>query len=622
MQNRFLFVIATIVGLMPNVAGAVTFFTEDFESYTMDGDVSTVGNPGTGTPWIITNTLATVETEAQWHLLDTKSAAGAFGFPPTINVGPATLDGGSTPSYDPTGEAPGGLFMLSRADGLPPGFPTFPAGTSPADPGLIDDDPYDSRIDNGTYTGAANDIITPSFSTVGASGDVWLHTSVASNLTDNGQAIFDVDVSTDGGANWVNKFRRIAPGSGRNIASADFDADIDVDGADFLTLQRLFDYTDCTTCGANPNDIDEHRRDSDQRFSDWTKSYGPYTPLVATVAAGNAGGHHGELDLNLGAIGGASEVQVRFRHFESRDDQFIMIDNVVVDENAPAGSASETIFSEEFSTMDLGQMEAYTFTFFDGFFGSDTGGGSGTLSGHSWGAQDRPSPSRANGRYEVGVVGSKGVNHLGHPTAEGPMGQVPFAIIDSAAEEDGVDPDGDNTQVERLSTPVFDLTGYSTVILEWDDETLFDGEPLLAKNVGSVVLMVDDDSNTGPSDGDSILSEPDKADIDFAAPYLPYDQFAGGLFDGGEDPIFMHHRLDVSAILAEEAAKPGGDISAVYVAFQYKGEDNEYWAVDNILITGELAALAAVVPEPSCLLLALLGIPALAPARRRVRARQ
>ena len=128
--------------------------------------------------------------------------------------------------------------MISFSDGIQPGTqPYSPDGTSPADPGLDDDDPWDSRINNGSYTGASNDMITPSFSTVGATGDVWLHASVSSQLGDNEQAIFDIDVSTDGGSTWVNKFRRISPGTGRDIAQGDYDADLDVDGIDFLRVR-------------------------------------------------------------------------------------------------------------------------------------------------------------------------------------------------------------------------------------------------------------------------------------------------------------------------------------------------------------------------------------------------
>ncbi|NOY43482.1 MAG: PEP-CTERM sorting domain-containing protein [Planctomycetes bacterium] len=654
MNYRFLLAIA-LVALLPSAVtfaagGSTVFFSEDFESYALDPDVAGTFNPGTGTPWTISNTAATVETEGQWYLVDTKSTATAFGLPSEVNFGPATVGGTTTPGYDPTGAAPGGRFMISRADGIPPvvlpgsGFPTLPGGSVPLDPQLPGGTEYENRIDNGTYTGASNDIITPSFSTAGATGNVWLSASISANLNDGGQAIFDIDVSTDGGVTWVNRLRRIAPGSGRDIANGDFDSDLDVDGADFLSQQRLMNFADCLTCGpggsasVDPHDLDSNRRPTDQRFSDWEKAFqGVYTPVVATTAAKNAGGLHGELGLDLGNLGGATDVRVRFRQFESRDDEFIAIDNVVVSEVAPPGSASVTIFSEDFNDLltlgsagfGLGQMGVYEFTDPTTFlFGNDLGGG-GSRSGFSWGAQDRttisysdegsdgsidplqgPPVLNTTGRYDVGVVGNKNVNNLGHPVAEGPNGEVPFAIIDPQSEIQ-VPGGGGSRQSERMYTPVFDLTAYDTVILEWEDETIFDGTPF-AGSVASVVVMLDDDLTPGPSNGDTILNEPDKLAGTYD-PYLPYDQFAGGAFAGGDDPIFERRRIDVTASAA--------GVSNVYFAWQFRSERTDYWAVDNILVTGELSGAAFAVPEPSSLLLAVLGIPAFASVRRRRRVR-
>jgi len=635
MQIRFLFVIAAIVSflpsvLLPNLAEAVPFFSEDFESYAMDSDVTMGANP-----WTITNTLATVETEAKWSLIDTKNLAAGFLLPSTVNFGPATTGGATTPGFDSTGAAPGGLFMVSGSDGLPPSlFPTIPGGSVPLDPQLAGGNVFENRIDNGTYTGASNDIVTPSFSTAGSTGDIWLHTSVSANLNDNGQAIFDVDVSTDGGATWINKFRRIAPGTGRNIASGDFDSDGDVDGSDFLSQQRLFDYSDCALCGPgdgpseNLHDTDTNRRGSDQRFSDWSKAFqGVYTPVVATTAAGNAGGVHGELDVNLGNLGGATDVKVRFRQFESRDDEVIAIDNVVVDELAPMGSATTPIYLEDFNSMSLGSMGVYTYVNLLGAFGTDSGDGSGTISGFSWGAQDRPTISYsdeneatqgppvidASGRYDVGVVERQNVNHLGHPTAEGPLGQVPFAMIDPQAEPEDAAMAPLSRQSERLHTPLLDLSLYDTVILEWDSETIFGGIPSQG-STASVVLMEDTDGTPGPSDGDTIIAAPDKL-TDFFDPYVPYDQFGGGFYTGGDDPIFAQHRLDITSLV-----NMATDETKLYVAFQFFSSRTDFWAIDNVRLTGELTpslAAAGAVPEPSSLLLALVGLPVFGAFRRR-----
>ena len=621
MQNRFLFVIAFLIGLSANQARSVTFFSEDFESYTMHPDVEAIGN------WTISHTAAAMEIEDMWVLADTRSVADAFGLPNTTHFGPGTASGSSTPPYDPTGTVPGGKYMLSRADGIVPNtLATFPSGTLPPDPQLADGgDPWENRINNGTYTGASSDMTTPSFSTAGAAGDVWLHANISGNLNDGGQAIFDIDISTDGGANWVNKFRRIAPGAGRNFASGDFNSDLDVDGFDFLQLQRAANFADCLTCNGsdpqNAHDVEQYRRDSEQRLSDWSKAFnGAYTPLVATVAAKDSGGVNGEFDLNLGNLGGATDVKVRFRHFESRDDEFLAFDNVVVDEAPPAGSASQVIFSEDFNDMltlgaggqGLGKMGAYEFDDATSFlFGYDSGHG-GSRSGKSWGAQDRPTlndagaVTNANGRYLLNTVQQKGVNHLGHPVVEGPNGEVPFAIIDPESEP-GPQISG-SFQSERLHTTMLDLSNYDTVILEWDDEVVWDGDPF-AGSIASVVIMVDNGDGI-PNNFDTVLNEPDKF-TDIYEPYTPYDQFGGTLFAGGDDPIFGHHRIDISADAA--------GLSNVYIAWQFRSSRTDYWAVDNVLITGELApAIAATIPEPTSLLLTVLGLPLLGMRRRRL----
>lgn len=554
--------------LTPLRTEALEFFADDFESYVTDADVTAAG-------WSITNTAATNELEAQWTIIDTVYAATALGLPPGVHFGPGVASGGTTPDFDPGATVLGGAYMISFSDTLPaaaPGHPgrTFPAGTE------------DSATNNVVYSGASNDFTTPSFSTTGATGDVWLHASLSAQLGDGGDAIFDIELSTDGGTTWDRKFRRVAPG--RDASPVDYNVDGDINGVDFLRWQR------------------------DDRSPASIATLQSQFGLTETISTNqNAGGVIGPLDLNLGPIGNQSDVRLRFRHFEQTDDEHLAIDNVVVNEVAPPSSGSTTAFSEDFNSKTLGQMGVYVYDDQVGpfLFLADTGtgggpGGSGTISGNSWGAQDRPSPGRPNGRYQAGVVGTQNVNRLGHPTPEGASGEVPFAIIDSEAEEDGADPDNDSVQSERLHTPILDLTGYSTVILEWDDEIVYDGNPSLG-SVASVVLIQDNGDGI-PNAADTVLNAPNKltGGNGAFAPYLPYDQLGGALFSGGDDPIFSHHYFDITA----EAA--GRD--DLYVAFQFVSSDTDYWAVDNIRITGELIAPAAAVPEPTAALLLLLGI--------------
>jgi len=221
--------------------GQTTYFSDDFESYTTDADLETAGwqfvdeNDPTGiAPWTVTN--------------------------PHPRANPPTLDG--TPST--------GNFMISDADHY--------SGEDLMDSGM------------------SRDLWTPSISI--SSGEVWLHVDASIQLNNNGTAVCDIDVSTDGGSNWTNLFRRIAPNRG-----------IEVPATTLLP--------DNTTCD----------------------------------------GFYGHLDLDLtSAVTGASSIIIRFRHFEEHWDWWVAIDNVVVDNVAPPLGGSATIFSEDFSDGTLGAM--------------------------------------------------------------------------------------------------------------------------------------------------------------------------------------------------------------------------------------------------------------------------
>jgi len=141
-----------------------------------------------------------------------------------------------------------------------------------------------------------------------------------------------------------------------------------------------------------------------------------------------------------------------------------------------------------------------------------------------------------------------------------------------------VDPDMDNIQSERLHTPILDFIGLDSVILEWDEEVVYDGNPFFG-SVASVVLIQDNGDGI-PNTADTVLNSPDKF-ADTFAPYLPYDQLAGGGFSGGDDPIFGHRFRDISA----EAA--GRD--DLYVAFQFVTTDTDFWAIDNVQITTDVS---------------------------------
>lgn len=226
------------------------FFYDNFESYADDAEVQAAG-------WQIVDANSPIE-DSTWTVTN-----------PGGRVNPATADG----------TASGGQFMISDSDAQ--------AGR------------------NNTDTGMSHDLITPAFSTSGAS-TVWLHADVTAQLNNNGSAIFDVDVSTNGGASWTNLFRRVASGRG--------------------TLKAA-------------------------------------TTLLPDNT--NADGFYGRLDLDLSAYAANQpSVRVRLRHFEPTWDWFIAVDNVAVDNLPPEGMApagAELVYEQDFSSGTLGDMQRLSY---------------------------------------------------------------------------------------------------------------------------------------------------------------------------------------------------------------------------------------------------------------------
>ena len=122
-------------------------------------------------------------------------------------------------------------------------------------------------------SGMSHDLVSPPIAIHGA-GAVWLHFDAVAQLNNDGDAVFEVDVSTDGGANWSNAFRRISPGR---------------------TADPLPD---------------------------------------GTTADGAFGRIH--VDISSLAPDGSS-VLLRFRHFEPTFDWHVAVDNVQVDHAPPEG---------------------------------------------------------------------------------------------------------------------------------------------------------------------------------------------------------------------------------------------------------------------------------------------
>ena len=134
---------------------------------------------------------------------------------------------------------------------------------------------YDDASRDAPGSGVSHDLWSPVFSTSGHD-EVWLHMDAAVQLNNNGDAVFDVEVSTDDGATWDNVFRRVAP----------------------------------------------------------ARAVEP----VPSLELENADGAYGRLHIDLSEFGADQEsVRFRLRHFEPTWDWWIAVDNVLVDGNAPGG---------------------------------------------------------------------------------------------------------------------------------------------------------------------------------------------------------------------------------------------------------------------------------------------
>jgi hypothetical protein len=134
------------------------FFFEDFDRYRSDAELAAAGwevhdenDPLESSTWTVTN--------------------------PRRRQNPPTLNGRPT----------NGGFAISDSD----------AGGSETE-------------QNVPGSGMSHDLWSPSFSTLGANV-VALHMDVSAQLNNNGDAVFDVDVSTNGGGSWTNVFRRVSP---------------------------------------------------------------------------------------------------------------------------------------------------------------------------------------------------------------------------------------------------------------------------------------------------------------------------------------------------------------------------------------------------------------------------
>lgn len=250
------------------------------------------------------------------------------------------------------------------------------------------------------------------------------------------------------------------------------------------------------------------------------------TPYAATTA--NAGGYMGRLHVELPGSANQSDVRVRFRHYEPTDGWWFSIDNVLVNDIPELGAGDQVLLPmQTFAGGSLGLMTAVS---------QAVPPNSGA---EIWSTQDK------GGRYNPGVPTVQGLSRLMHPE---PLNAAP-TVLNVAMLDCDADPDP--FQDEWLITPVLDATNMSHVRLSFDDETVW------ASGATQEVLLSLDGGTTW---------EP--------IPVFGYQLGAGA--DNGEDTFYQKRTIHVPAA--------SGEANVVF-AFRYVGQDNWWWAVDNISVT-------------------------------------
>lgn len=256
----------------------------------------------------------------------------------------------------------------------------------------------------------------------------------------------------------------------------------------------------------------------------------------------NAGGFHGPLDINLSSlVADSATVKVRFRHYEPNDDWWFAFDDLVIDDVAPPTPGNVVAFSEQFAS-GLGKMVV-----------------AGKLTGDDTWNTECPASI-----YQPGKVDDDTINRIGHP-AQKPE----FAVIAPLGRTLSAD--------EYLMTPVLNLSGLSAVCLSYQDEN----RPAIGSDVQRVLLIEDSNDNGVPEVGDKVLK-------------VIYN-YQGGALGKGAEAAFYAERL----LAVPEAA--GRD--AVFFAWNYQLDNKagNWWAIDNIVVSGRGAAIGekSLAPELS-----------------------
>jgi hypothetical protein len=387
-------------------------------------------------------------------------------------------------------------------------------------------------------TGAYNGLETKNIIST-AAGPLWLHMDLALEFSNHGTEIFDVQVSGDYGNSWDVVWERHPPVRQHKGAST------------------------------RPSTID------------------------------NADNYFGRVDIDLSNYAG-SDILLRFRNYESENDEWFSMDNVLVDDQPGLTGSAVEIFSEtEFTPGkgSLGAMITQSYLDPDGDPLTDDGGWSCGKDPWKHGSQLRgdwitqPDGPRARWRGPDPYPGSDGNLRHGMYRLQYPSDDANFAVCDYDAfeVEGGPSESGQYPQDEWLMTPILDLSRMSDVRLEWDDE----GTPARhAASQGYVhaevrhqILLMYDADDDGPDAEDEVIE-------------VVFDHWGGepeayALRWTNNSQAYMEHCLQVQT-------EGGYDMRKSFFAWHFKaGNGRQYYAVDNIRVTG--------VPEPSTCVLLVCG---------------
>jgi len=387
--------------------------------------------------------------------------------------------------------------------------------------------------------------ITPSFSTVGAA-DVWWHSDTAIDNNNNGECFATLDVSVDGGTNWIQVWAMAEPQR-------------PIKGYTFAQSNPGYE-------GGDP--------------------IGGYPVLGSYSQTKTWSGVHGRWHVHLpGAAANQPNVKIRVRFFEPADAWWIALDNILVDNNPPP-QGSQVVLSENFESGIPGSWsntgDTRTKWSFEPLRDQD-----GTLS-KKLSATD-PLEVHVDLLRFLKMLRDAGTNippfnvlnwsvtnltdypdlqtfHPNNPT------DGRFMMMLAGGNYAMWQPDNVN-YTNDLDTPSLNLSGKSEVFLDFDTEWLqrtYSATDPLASTIFYVQVSVDGGAN-----------------------YSTIFDYQKGLGNIGETSYFMHHYIPVPQAAGQ---------SNVKFRFHAQGLDTGnsgtrhegFWAIDNVRVTANALQITSI----------------------------